>query len=704
MSQVPRKPSYIVVSLTVTCLAALAAIVVSVAGQVPQPAANSLKNARPDFVREGAHQTVRWHQLSPNTLAEARRKDLPILLVVGLPWSRFGRDTDRRVFAEGNVAAVLNRYFYCVRVDGLENPLWLRSYLPLSRASLGFMPSFQMWALTPSGQVFDLLAKVRGDQKLDPPEMIDLLAVVRKRYASLSIFVADDNQSTEIQAVQTQDLSSLGEPQISAGLDFSRFDEEVIGRIDPKFGGLVDQGFQMVAPMAWRYLLLGGQSRSVSSLDSSMSSGLFDPINGGVFAYGDFPYFGPLTMNKVSVVNAEMAYLFALAAVVTGSPRYRWMAERTFDFLLTEMSSPLGFYGGSFTSEDRRRRSPRYSYGAKALSEIFPGTFGIGLSEEGRFVRQALDMNPDRNPQAVARFSDKSFEDIARLEKAMAKMAAQRPVQPDSRVGQGYADVHGHVTARLIDTARVLGDAVRLEETLPFVNQLDIFLTPTGVRHGYTDGSAITYAGDLLAMADASLSDYLASGNIPSLLRAGQLMKWLDPFQTKDGILMGRADDPLSQPWGSNTVELIDNQQESCTARYVRLAMTLVRLVPQPDEREFPCSTHTLADRAVTMLSAHSANAQRIGYRAAGFFCSALFTSDDAHAFGVGPKAVELANDLARRVPTRLVAPAVGFVREDLQKRKPGIYVVRLGVVSGPFSVEEATAALPTVYRTDRSL
>ena len=87
----------------------------------------------------------------------------------------------------------------------------------------------------------------------------------------------------------------------------------------------------------------------------------------------------------------------------------------------------------------------------------------------------------------------------------------------------------------------------------------------------------------------------------------------------------------------------------------------------------------------------------KAGPEVAAYFCASATVEDDAFALCVGPNAVNLGNDLYARVPTRLIAPAIGFVRHDFQQKKPGIYVIRNGHTMGPFDVSGAAKVLPPV-------
>jgi hypothetical protein len=138
--------------------------------------------------------------------------------------------------------------------------------------------------------------------------------------------------------------------------------------------------------------------------------------------------------------------------------------------------------------------------------------------------------------------------------------------------------------------------------------------------------------------------------------------------------------------------EIADNTRESCTAQIIRLCQTYGRLI---GDTSLGLELQRRASDAVgRFASATSGNSPT----AAGYFCSALRARDDRFAVTVGPKAQQLADELFARAPTRLVAPAFDRVRKDLQKRAPGVYVVRGPQVAGPLTVDQAAKILPATF------
>src|SRR5947207_1419986 len=98
-----RKPGFGVVTAVVTLLAAVAFISKPIVGLIPAGPENRLGGESAEFLSQAAHEQIDWRTLSEDTLAEARKKDMPIMLVVGSACSPTGRATDKFVFVSKTV-------------------------------------------------------------------------------------------------------------------------------------------------------------------------------------------------------------------------------------------------------------------------------------------------------------------------------------------------------------------------------------------------------------------------------------------------------------------------------------------------------------------------------------------------------------------------------------------------------------------------
>jgi hypothetical protein len=211
--------------------------------------------------------------------------------------------------------------------------------------------------------------------------------------------------------------------------------------------------------------------------------------------------------------------------------------------------------------------------------------------------------------------------------------------------------------------------------------------------------NAPEFLGDYLAYADAALQDYLATGRVVSLRNgAAVLERALQLFagETPGAFRAGLQPESGVLPGSVSAPEILDSSRESLTACLIRLCSAYGRLLLSHGREGDPGLLLLRTAFASTALFA--AIAEQLGVFAASYVCAAAAVADDAFAVAVGPNARELSDALFRLRPTRLVAPAFGPVRVELQGAAPGLYVIRRGVAAGPMSVEQAAQAMPVAF------
>jgi thiol-disulfide isomerase/thioredoxin len=117
--------------------------------------ANSLANAKSEFLRRASSQPVAWLTLSPDAFALARQTGKPFLIEIGASWCPFCAAMDNDSYSNPQLATFLNDHYVAVRIDFDAQPeLAHRLELAQSRAKL---PSgFPLTMLvTPDGKLFD---------------------------------------------------------------------------------------------------------------------------------------------------------------------------------------------------------------------------------------------------------------------------------------------------------------------------------------------------------------------------------------------------------------------------------------------------------------------------------------------------------------------------------------------------------------------
>ena len=118
------------------------------------PAANTLRSATSPYLRQHADNPVHWQQWSPQALAEAADRDVPVLLSVGYAACHWCHVMAHESFADDEVAAAMNADFVCVKVDREERPDIDAVYMNATVALTGHGGWPMTCFLTPDGRPF----------------------------------------------------------------------------------------------------------------------------------------------------------------------------------------------------------------------------------------------------------------------------------------------------------------------------------------------------------------------------------------------------------------------------------------------------------------------------------------------------------------------------------------------------------------------
>ena len=678
------KPSFTVVTCVMVVFAILAFARYAFVGLIPPVNSNALADSRQKFLAYAGHEEIVWHVIESDTFEQARRSNKPILLVIGTSSSKFGREFDVTAFGDVDAAQFVNLNFYCVRIDGYEHPEWINAILPLSRLKVGVVPGFQVWTLDPNGQVLGFIGRTYENSQLDPRNVYKTLVNARKQFDRLrglgeSALAAHDMQAADLQYLTMHPGTSW--PSLSA------FAEILGTHCDRRFGGFPRGEIQQLYPNAWRFLTLtGNKNLWQESVGPLLVSRLVDIQDGGFFRLGLSRNLSRIEFDKGTRPNAEMMLALALQGQIDQERFDTEIAKRTFDWLLTCASANVVLPACQEDDENPQGRSPRLSFPNWRLRDVLEPADRDWASDH-------LGLNPLSNAQMVPYFKsrDSLLGDQSTFDRILSLMRSSTTGAP-SYNDAGYVDVNGHSAARMLEVARLWGDANRLDRLQPLLSKLDTFDDPTDLIHWAKDENQLLgYLGDYLALSDAYLQEYLASGQTTALdkglhylRKARILFKGVRPGQlnlSSDAAHMGGLES-LCVP------EIADNLGESCTAQAIRLELAYGRLTADSESgddliRSADLTTAVFADIALTG-----------GPDTAGYFCAAADVLDARYAIAVGPDARAKADALYRIVPTRFVAPALGAYRRDLQSKPPGIYVIG-DSIQGPFTVQQAAKLLP---------
>ncbi len=675
------KPDFKVATTVVASLTVLGVAARYLARQIPLPPPNRLGAETSEFLRRGAHEIVDWYPYGQEAFSLARRTGKPVFMVVGAPWSRFGRQMDSDVFGHPSTGRYLSRSFVCVRVDGIEHPEWLSAFLPLSRNGLGFVPGFQAWILDPGGHLVDYLGRTQPSPSIDRSLFLESIGETRRHFED-----AESRVGTLPQLAQGQlnDIAAIRAPHDRLIPDFSSYAGTLASSYNTTYGGFPERGIQTLQPMAWQFLSLAGrQDVAVASLEPMLLSPMVDWVDGGFFRQSEAVNLRTIDFDKVATQEAEMAYTLALMSAQRHDPLYDRIGKATFDCLNGELLQD-GLVEACVIGDEGANGRSRHS-------SLSPAFVRQNFGDLKDWAQDNLGLRAGDNPQMVPYLVSRKSLD-PKLDQVVNILRRTNRVEV-RLAGPGRIDVNGHVAACMLRAASLWNDPMRLREAQALVERLDQFRFGDKV---YPSRAAMTtqdeYLGDPLAYADAQLADFLTSGRAVSLenglsvLRAA-LKQYAGPVLGEYDVRLRPAGD--NGPVNTSVPEVIDIARESCTAQVIRLCQSYGRLLePSPEGVR-------LETEAAASMNLFASLLGNLGPDVASYYVASASVMDDGHAFCVGPNAVQQAIELSRRAPYRLVAPALGPVRTDLQRRPAGVYIVRNRKVTGPMSVADAVNALP---------
>lgn len=704
----PKRPFYPALTLVACAVVGVALLDRLIEPFVPEGAPNSLVNEGADFLHQGGRELIKWHKPSEEAFALARKLERPILLVIGAPWSEAGRRFDHENLRTERVQSLLNQNFVCIRVDAEDNPDWAGAYLPLTRALEGHqaLPDLQIYILDPLGR---LLASLRDGRLSDVPNESDFIDVISRgltmaEQAQHSLAIGKPSAVVPGGA-QSADITALLSGPVAGFPDFAKISKDMAEEDRQIFGHpLVKTRFAEVCqplwPQAWMFELASGQTDAVAeSLRRVLLSPVFDPIDGG-FYHGAKNYDRTQTVfDKVATQNAEMALLLARLFVMTGEQAFRVAAERTLDYIFANSSDQGLLYGEGYVVCSRIgdeippfSRSARSSFGVSRLDSFYSS------KKINDSLALALSLGSNAFPQRSPAYHDLSdlVSPSPELKDVLAALKATTPSQQTSSQVTLHTD--GIVVARCVEAARLLGDDKRMGAASLLYEQFGAFRAGPEVLHVPSAPTTDSvWLGDLLAYSDACLQDFFVYGRLPSLAAGFSVLNLaIERYSSgHEGLLLQSRNDTLHRLAPDSSVPgVTDDVTESSTAQAIRLAWSYGFLMRNSPDQAGRSQAERLLRFAKAGVGALSLASVDMGPYAGGYALSSAMVADGRVVFCVGKDPSGDASRLARVSPFRMIAPAVGPVRPDLQNRSPGYYIASGSQVSGPFDFATASRLL----------
>ena len=423
---------------------------------------NRLANEPSLYLRQHAAQPVDWWPWCPEAFAEARKRDLPVLVSIGYASCHWCHVMSRECFDDPWIADLMNRHFVCIKVDREERP----DVDQLHMDAVQMIQHQGGWPLNsfclPDGRPFFggtyFPPDDRGGRTPWPQVLMRVADHFRLRRAEL-----EGNAEAVAGNLLHQSRSpsgEAGETDATIRLGAAR---ALLADADPVHGGF-GAAPKFPPPMALDFLLA---VRERADLDAATQTslgetiglclrkmdegGLHDQMGGGFHRYcvdADWtvPHF-----EKLICDNALLLGVYAKAALALNQPRFREVCDGILDWLEREMRVGPA-YAASLDADTGHE---------EGLTTVWtPSQVAAILGDRAEAFCQAYGITPEGNFEGASVPTFRTGGDPATFAADRRHLLAARMLRPqparDDKVLVGW---NALLAAQLARAGLLLGEA-----------------------------------------------------------------------------------------------------------------------------------------------------------------------------------------------------------------------------------------------------
>ena len=373
------------------------------------PAANTLGAATSPYLRQHADNPVHWQQWSPEALAEAASRDVPILLSIGYAACHWCHVMAHESFEDEQIAAVMNDGFVCIKVDREERPDLDAVYMNATVALTGQGGWPMTCFLTPDGRPFFC------GTYYPKPSFGQLLAAVSETWRSRrgDVEETSDKIADELRSM-AKALPAGGPPIQPALCDHAV--AAVLADEDLERGGF--GGAPKFPPSALLEALLRSHERTGDVLPAEAvertctamaRGGIYDQLAGGFARYSvDASWVVP-HFEKMLYDNALLLRAYAHWARRTRDPLAIKVADETARFMIDELGTNRMF-ASSLDADADGEEGLTYVFSPEQLGEVLGDDDGrwaaelFAVTDSGTFEHGNSVLQLPRDPDDAERF------------------------------------------------------------------------------------------------------------------------------------------------------------------------------------------------------------------------------------------------------------------------------------------------------------
>jgi len=332
---------------------------------------NHLANSSSPYLLQHANNPVDWYPWSTEALQKAKDENKLILVSIGYSACHWCHVMEHESFEDEKVAAVMNEYFVCIKVDREERPDIDQIYMtavqlmtgrggwPLNCICLPDQRPIYGGTYFRKNDWVSLLFNLADFYKTKPDEAED--------YA---VKLTEGIRQYESFAPVSENIAHTKENLELIVSNWQRYFDKIEGGMgsSPKFP----------MPNNWQFLMRYAHLMKDDSIAEQVKltlhkmafGGIYDHIGGGFARYSVDGRWHVPHFEKMLYDNAQLVTLYSEAAVWQSDPLYPKVADEVITFVKRELTSPEGGFYSALDADSEGVEGKFYTFTKSDIEQI----------------------------------------------------------------------------------------------------------------------------------------------------------------------------------------------------------------------------------------------------------------------------------------------------------------------------------------------
>lgn len=507
---------------------------------------NRLAKAGSLYLRQHKDNPVDWWQWGPESLAEAKRREVPLFISIGYAACHWCHVMERESFEDPDLARRINEMAVPIKIDREERPDLDALYMEAVQAFTGNGGWPMTIFATPEGAPFFAGTYFPPTRRSGMPGLIEIVEAVKEAWTNRRDDLEKEALRIKeaVRARATLPPSSLAATDIDSGRLLGQIEGSLLERADRQWGGMgsapkFPQPY-LIDFLLYKHYLTGSQDAlevALHALDQMARGGIFDHLGGGFARYSTDRFWVVPHFEKMLYDQAGLLGAYASAFALTKESRFRYVAESIHRYVSETLRLPEGGLASSQDADSEGEEGAYYVFRLEEVQEALGAEANdfieyYGLTRSGNFEGKNIIHRP----------INQDYVPNAQLENLRERLLAYRAKRPAPAIDDKVVtEWNAAYSSALLRAARLLGHEEWTEEALGILQFLyDYALDEGDVLHRIIFGTRSSVPAmclDYASLIEASLEAYASTGKASYVDKAEKLSQRLiaEYFDDADG-------------------------------------------------------------------------------------------------------------------------------------------------------------------------